>query len=314
MIRQAFRNLSVWFFENRDLQRLRVQASKLLHRRWPHLPRHELRFATQVERAGWLWRSARMRLDINPGSGDLFVEGKYVESASEFDSLLPKGDLDLIGHIFPRRIAREPALVLYAGADVSASGFVAGVVAPFFALEPAGLPENVLLLVNMEMGRTRRFQDALIDQLFQPRPLELMRRHRIVQVEELHEVDAPFLASQHFEKARSRIAQIYGPFASEGPAVVLCSQAARRASSLIESCPPDVKAALAQGHIVLDADTTPLRLLIKSLAAARLAVVPEGDELSLLALLPDRRPSLVEVALDRPKSKLAEQIRLAAGL
>ena len=314
MIRQVFRSLNVWFFKNRDLQSLRLQASRLLQAYWPRRPCAALPFVTRYENIGGIWRELKANVDINPGSGELFVEGARIETAHTLNALLPKGSSDLLCYLFPHRIRREPSLIIYAGADISASGFVAGVVSRFFALDEANLPQNILLLVNMEMGRTRRFQDALIDQLFQPRPIELMRRHRLVQVDELHEVDAPFLAPQHFERARARIQKIYGPFTTGGPAVVLCSNAERRAPLLMKQCPPDVKASLSQDYIVLDADNTPLRILMQRLAAARLVVVPEGDEVSLLALLPNKQPPIVELALDRPKSKLAEQIRATARL
>ena len=314
MIRQVFRSLSVWFFENRDLQPLRLQASRLLQPYWPRRPQAVLPFVTRYENSGAVWRELKTTVDINPGSGELFVEGARSDAASTVDALLPKGAADLLCYLFPSRIRREPSLILYAGADVSASGFVAGLVSRFFALDEANLPQHILLLVNMEMGRTRRFQDALSDQLFQPRPIELMRRHRLVQVEELHDVDATFLAPEHYERARERIQHIYGPFTTGGPAVVLCSDAETRASLLMRQCPTDVRASLGSDYVVLDADNTPLRILMQQLAAARLVVVPEGDEVSLLALLPNKQPPIVELALDRPRSKLAEQIRATARL
>ena len=65
---------------------------------------------------------------------------------------------------------------------------------------------------------------------------------------------------------------------------------------------------------MVDADATPLRILIHKLAAARVVFVPQGDEISLLALLPVAQPPIVELPVDRPKSKLAREIRNITAL
>ena len=278
---------------------------------WPTCAEDALPFAVHHNQGGFRWRTLTGAIDINPGSGEIFFDEKRIDFKLDADVFEIEQALDLTAHMFPRRIPREPSLVLYAGADVTASGFIAGLVSAHFSLDEIGIPNDVLLHVTLEIGRTRLFQDALIDQVFHPRPIDIMRRHRLISTETVHIVDAPFLPEAALRRARDRIEKRYGPFDREGPPVVLCNAATERAGRLIEACPPDIRSRLGAAPLVLDPEETPLRILIRSLAAAPLILLPEGDEFSLLALLPRPLPSVVEVPLDQRSSPLACRIKAA---
>ena len=302
MIRQALRSFAVWFFEHRDLHALRLYASEILLRVWPTCARSEIPESVFGVDRNMIWRCQDTALDINPDSGRAFVGCRMVRS--EKWPIEQSGSTDLFAHLFPRPIKREPSLVMYAGAQTGLAGFVGGLLPRFFALDRLGVPKDILLLVSLDMGRTRIFQDALIDHIFAPRPLELMRKHRLVRVETLHEVTVPDLTFELLEQSAQRISEIYGPFATDGPPVILCGRGVQHSKALLRFLPEGRQSQA----VVVDPFVAPLRLTLHALASASVVVAPNGEERALLALVPSRQRTLHEVAVYHQPDPLTQRI------
>ncbi len=323
MIRQAFRSSAVWFFANRDLQTLRIGISRFLQIFWPTYQRSTL--ATQVlfDQAagadeqggdGWRWRRIDAELDINPGSGEAFLNGRRPATIVRTTSdVIAPGPVDLTCHFFPRRTKREPSLVLYSGADTSMAAFVGGLLPRFFALEEMGVPKDVLLFMGLELAQQRYFQDAIIDQVFHPRPIDLMRRHRLLRVNTLHEIDAPLLSPRLLARMAERFAAIYGPFEAKGAPVFLCSGGAGRAADLAKAYRRKLPGFFDRDHLVLDPARHSLRRVVKAVASASLVVAPNTGEAAVLALAPWATRSFHELSVAASPHVLADRLVIAIG-
>lgn len=298
MIRQAIRFLAVWFFENRDVHKVRTRVSGLLLRFWPSHSRAEIPECVMCVVQTMSWRRLDAELDLNPDSGRAFV-GRRILRSREVEKwpIEYSGSTDLFAHLIPRPVRREPALVLYAGAQTGLAGFVAGILPRFFSLGRLGVPQDILLLLCLEMGRTRIFQDALIDQLFAPRPLELMRKHRLVRVESLHEISSPDVTKELLLLGAQRIAEIYGPFETGGRPVILCGGGVKRAEDLLSALPFDLQRVMKEQAIVINPFAAPLKQTLHALAGASIVVASDGEERALLALVPSQQRTLHEVAV-----------------
>lgn len=308
MLRQAFRDLAVWFFANRSLQPLRLRLARWLEPFWPAYSLATIEAAATAESCATdardppsrddviVWRRLDLPFDIDPVSGAPFHRGRR---PVHDDAQGPAGGLpvvsDLVSHVFPRRIAREPALVLWSG-DPGLEAFVGEALTRFFALDEMGVPPDVLLLVGQGMGRRTFFQDALIDQLFQPRPVELMRERRLVSVETLHELRVPPCSPRLLRRVAARVAEVYGPWDADGGAVFLCEGGAARAPRLLERIERHAPPLAAQALRIIDPARTSLRDTVRALAAAEVVCAPDTGEGALLALAPSRRRRFYELA------------------
>ncbi|MDB5570127.1 MAG: hypothetical protein JWN93_1310 [Hyphomicrobiales bacterium] len=302
MIRQAFRTLAVLFFAHRDLQPLRNAISRIVSPVWPAYAPESLASQPLSAPADWRWRRVDAALDINPGSGEAFFEGRRPQGAAA------SGPVDLLCHAFVRRTRREPSLVLYCGAQASAADFACVLLPRFFALDELGAPQDLLLLMQLEMGAKRYFQDALIDQVFHPRPIELMRKRRVVHVETLHEIAGPLASPAILSRIASRMAAVYGPFEPEGAPVFLCEGGAARAQAIADAYRDKLPAFFAAPHTVVDPGRTPLRRVVRALASAPVVAAPNTGEAAFLALAP--RPSRVlhELAVSGGPHPLAAEL------
>ena len=301
MFRQAFRSLIVWFFANRDLQPARNAISRILLPFWPTYRPALLGWNVLFEKSDpdagvitgtggqWLWRRTQSVVDINPGSGEAFSQGhrplREEQTPGAGNAI---GPVDLFCHLMPRRIPREPALVLYCGADLGMAGFVSELLPRFFALDEMGVPKDLLLLVSLDMGQQLFFQSALIDQVFALRPVELMRKHRLMQLNTLHEISVPQPSPQLLARMAERIAQIYGPFPADGRPVFLCAGGTERAKALSQRYRNLVPEVFAHDPILVDPSRMSLRKVLTALASAPCVAAPNSGEAAALALVPSK--------------------------
>ena len=306
MFRQAFRSLTVWFFANRDFQPLRDAISRWAMPYWPSYrpamlawnvmyDRQDPKPVSEAQNAGrWLWRRTDGPFDINPGSGDAFSRGRRPQQEANVLAAVP-GPVDLFCHTLPRRIAREPALVLYSGADTSIAGFMTELLPRYFALDEMGVPNDVLLLVTLDMAKQIYFQDAVIDQVFTGRPLEPLRKHRLVRLDCLHEIQVPHNSIPLMTRMAERMTRCYGPFTADGPPVLLCAGGLERADAISENFRDLVPEVFGRNPIVIDPARSSLRKLVKALANAPCVAAPNTGEAAAIALAPSRTRPLFEL-------------------
>jgi len=75
--------------------------------------------------------------------------------------------------------------------------------------EEMELQKEVLLLVSLGMGRQNYFQDALIDQVFAPRPLEIMREQKLVRAQSMFDVQFSSQSTELWLKIATRFRAVY---------------------------------------------------------------------------------------------------------
>lgn len=207
-----------------------------------------------------LWRESAGPIDVNGGSGNLFLDGKRIAGQSASS---PADDLTV--YLGGKIVKREPALVLFHGADSSLGAFAAEILPRLVAMDHLGVPAETLLLVSLNMGRQRFFQRAMVDGIFRPRPVELLRRATAMRTARLNEISCPESNTDIGREAADRLKALYGPYPSQGAAVLVAEngEAANRQLGWI-------KANMGGTGEIIVADTTrmPLGKIIRAIAAA----------------------------------------------
>lgn len=237
---------------------------------------------------GWTHRRFEGDLVIENGGGRVFSGLKRYAEADALQAGEPRAPADLSA-LLPggRFIPREPALVLYAGAEASLARFCDTLLPRFFALDRFGLPENTLLMVGLRMGRTRPFQDAISDGLFRPRPVELFRPATAIRVKQLDDIAIPLDAPEALAALQAKIAVLYGPFAPPDAPVLLLERSAQRlteARAAFECLSPGFRFDALR---VLDPALLPFNRLVKAVAAAPTLVAPRSSgEAAVAGLVP----------------------------
>lgn len=227
-------------------------------------PASALQWVPRVEmtqgRGTLLWRESAGPVDINGGSGNLFLDGKRIAGQNA-----PSPADDLTVYLGGKIVKREPALVLYHGADASLGAFAAEILPSLVAMDRLGIPAETLLLVTLNMGRQRFFQRALVDGIFRPRPVELLRRASAIRTQRLNEVAFPAGDADLAEEAAARLRALYGPYPAQGPAVLVVESAEAAAPQL-----EWIKANMGGiGEIaVADVARMPLGKIVRAIAAA----------------------------------------------
>jgi hypothetical protein len=283
-------------YSSQPVREWRSYISRALYPFWPSTDAVDIASKDIVTRADpaameWLWRRHKGEIDIDPGSGQLHRRGKKLVLPSALPTENPRGLPDLTAYLGGRIINREPALVLFADADCSFGAFASRLLPRFFALDALGVPENTLLLVTLNMGRTLWFQHAIADGVFRHRPVELFRPASMIRVQQLDEVSLPPLAPAALALMQARLAKLYltEPASTDTP-VLICQQAAKRAPAHLARLRAG-RPALADAEIrVLDPGFHPLRDIVAAMAKASLVVVPDSGESAavLLASKPDQ--------------------------
>lgn len=246
------------------------------------MPRVEM----QRDAGTLLWRETTAPVDINGGSGNLFLDGRRIAGQEA-----PSPPDDLTVYLGGKIVKREPALVLYHGAEPSLGAFAAEVLPRLVAIDRLGVPAETLLLVTLNMGRQRFFQRALVDGVFRPRPVELLRRATAIRTLRLNDVCLPNDDPGLLAEVAARIKALYGPYPAQGPAVLLVQGDDNVAGSLAW-----IKAnAHESGEIaVLDVECMPLGKIVRAIAAAP-ALYASGDLLRAGRLVPNPSRQMVEI-------------------
>lgn len=220
------------------------------------VPRVEMQHAAGT----LLWRESAGPVDVNGGSGNLFLDGKRIAGQEA-----PSPADDLTVYLGGKIVKREPALVLYHGADASLGAFAAEVLPRLVAMDRLGVPAETLLLVTLNMGRQRFFQRALVDGVFRPRPVELLRRATAMRTVKLNDIVLPEGDPDLAREAAERLKALYGPYPAAGPGVLVAEngQAALRQLEWI-------KANMGGTGEITVADTArmPLGKIVRAIAGA----------------------------------------------
>jgi hypothetical protein len=306
MLRQGMHKVIAWIFAKRDFQGARNFLSRLLLPLWPTYEFADLTNAGAVtgaipspacQRTGDAARrqlhKVNAAVDINPGSGEAFFRGRRPSDGASVRRSL--GPIDLLCHIFPIRLERERALVLYSGSSTDIASFVGSLLPRFFALDEVGAPADMSLLVNLRMAKQRYFQDALIDQVFRPRPLEILRQFHLVSPKTLYVLPDCSWDRRLLDRAAAKCAEVYGPYPMQDRTVFLCAGGQARASKLAAKflhLSPDF---FERKYIVIDPNQTPLRDSLHAVAGASLVVAPNTGEAAILALAPSKKRVLYEL-------------------
>jgi hypothetical protein len=299
MLRQVTRKAITLIFAKRDFQGARDFLSRLLLPLWSTYELSDLGDACAA--AGAIsspaskhaegashsqLRKVSAAVDINPGSGEAFFRGRRPNvDASSRRSL---GPVDLLCHVFPIRLERERALVLYADSATDIASFVGSLLPRFFALDEVGVPADVSLLVNLRMAKQRYFQDALIDQIFRPRPFEILRQFHLVSPKTLYVLPDYSWDPKLLDRAAAKCAEVYGPYPEQDRPVFLCTGGQARVSKLAAKFSHAVPDFFGQDYVVVDPSRMPLRDSLYAVADASLVVAPNTGEAALLALAPSK--------------------------
>lgn len=230
-----------------------------------------------------LWRESAGPVDVNGGSGNLFLDGRRIAGQ---DAPSPADDLTV--YLGGKIVKREPALVLYHGAEADLGAFAAEVLPRLVAMDRLGVPMETLLLVTLNMGRQRFFQRALVDGIFRPRPVELLRRATAMRTSRLNDVVFPASDPDLGTEAAARIKALYGPYPARGPAVLLAGDLMTAARQL-----EWIKAKTGEtGEIaIVDTARMPLGAMVRAIAAApRLYGTRRLLRAGLLVPDPSRQP------------------------
>ncbi|MFY8156585.1 MAG: hypothetical protein ACOVLI_06895 [Rhabdaerophilum sp.] len=268
---------------------------------WPKADGSEVGMTEQDDNLpeGWSHRRHTGDLVIENGGGRVFADLKRHAPADPRQAGNPPGPADL-SPLLPggRLIPREPALVLYAGAEASLARFCDTLLPRFFSLDRFGLPPATLLMTSLRMGRTRPFQDAISDGLFRPRPVELFRPATAIRVIQLDDIMIPLDSPDALGPMQAKVAFLYGPFAAGGPPVLVLERSAHRlpaATAAFERTAPGFRF----GEVtVLDPALLPFNRLVKAVAAASMLIAPRvTGEAAIRSLVPspDRQTLLLDL-------------------
>lgn len=235
-----------------------------------------------------LWRESAGPVDVNGGSGNLFLDGRRIAGQEA-----PSPADDLTVYLGGRIVKREPALVLYHGADASLGAFAAGILPRLAAMDRLGVPIETLLLVTLNMGRQRFFQRALVDGIFRPRPVELLRRSTAMRTTRLSEITFPEGDPDLAKDGAERLKALYGPYPAGGPPVLIVENAGAAAPQL-----EWIKANAGEtGEIaVVDTARVPLGKIVRAIAAAP-ALYGSRDLLRAGLLAPNPSRRAIEIGL-----------------
>lgn len=248
---------------------------------------------------GWSHRRFTGDLALENGGGRVFSGGRRFAPADPRQAGNPPGPADL-SPLLPggRFIPREPALVLYAGAEASLARFCDTLLPRFFGLDRLNIPPDKLLMVGLRMGRTRPFQDAISDGLFRPRPVELFRPATAIRVKQLDDIVIPRDSPDALGPMQAKVASLYGPFAAGGPPVLVLERSAHRlatAKAAFERTAPGIRF----GEVtVLDPALLPFNRLVKAVAAASVLIAPRATGEAAIGSLvpsPERRTLLLDL-------------------
>jgi hypothetical protein len=248
--------------------------------------------------AGWSHRRFTGDLALENGGGRVFLAGKRFEAADARQAGEPRAPADLSPFLPGGRfIPREPALVLYTGAEASLARFCDTLLPRFFGMDRFTLPPDMLLMVGLRMGRTRFFQDAISDGLFRPRPVELFRPATAIHVNHIDDVVVPLEAPDVLAAIQAKIAALYGPFSQTSrPVLVLENSVARMpaATAAFEHAATGLRFEDVQ---VLDPALMPFSRLVKAVAEASTLIAPRATgEAAIGTLAPS--PARTTLLLD----------------
>jgi len=310
MLRQVTRKAMTLIFAKRDFQGARDFLSRLLLPLWPTYELADLGHTcatagaipspagTHADDASHRQlRKVNAAVDINPGSGEAFFRGRRPNVDPRSRRRL--GPIDLFCHVFPIRLQRERALVLYSDAATDIASFVGSLLPRFFALDEVGVPADVSLLVNLRMAKQRYFQDALIDQVFRPRPFEILRQFHLVSPKTFYVLPDYSWDTRLLERAAAKCAEVYGPYPARDRPVFLCTGGQARASKLAAKFSHLIPDFFEQDYIVVDPSRLPLRDSLHTVAGASQVVAPNTGEAAILALAPSKVRILFELQESR---------------
>lgn len=297
---QALFQAALRLYSRQPVREWRAYLCNIVHPFWPLMKAADIVSSRVTERAdpaaqdeGWLWQQHLGEIDIDPGSGQLHRRGRRLDLPAALPVEHKRGRPDITGYFGGRVIPREPALVLFADAEVSFGTFVTRLLPRFFALDAFGVPADTLLLVTLNMGRTAWFQHAISDGVFRHRPVELFRVASMIRTPQLDEIAIPPLAEPALARMQARLAQLYPPLPDQDASpVLICEEAKRRAPALLARL-AQARPELASGVRVLDPHVAPLRDLVRAAASARVLVAPESGELAAALLAPNPAQTLV---------------------
>jgi hypothetical protein len=261
------------------------------------------RLAGAVDRLACRRMSGRT-IDVEPRSGAVFLNGKWVEEGDPRE-LLPtrRTHPDLTRFLRLRPMLREPVVVLHGGGDTSLDAFFTDLLPRFFSLDALDLPRDLLAIVPVSMAMTDRFQDAINDGVFRPRPIELMQPRRVTRTDVVYRVDRPLLRRDIYERLWQRLEAVYAPDASQGRSVFLCEGGAERAARLFAAW-SQIADWLADRDIeVIDPAALSLGRLVRRLWGAPLVIGPDTGEVSACVLSGPGPGRVIEVSTGRGDPK-----------
>jgi hypothetical protein len=306
MFRQVTHKVIAWLFAKRDFQGARDFLSRLLLPLWPTYEFAELGNITSPAGAVHPGAStdqcglSRLQktdaaLDINPGSGEAFFRGRRPGNAANRACRNGLGPVDLFCHLLPTRIRRGRVLVLYSGSSNDIASFVGELLPRFFALDEPDTPKDLLLLVGLQMAKQRYFQDALIDQVFQPRPIEILRPFHVVSPKTLYTMSVRSWDAGLLDRAAARCAEIYGPYPEQNQPILLCTGGEARAARLAKKFAGLAPDFFSESFSVIDPHITPLKTCLHAIGRAPLVVAPNTGEAAILALAPSKKRIFYEL-------------------
>ncbi len=248
--------------------------------------------------SGWSHKRFTGDLALENGGGRVFLAGRRFAEADARQAGEPRGPADLSPFLPGGRfIRREPALVLYTGAEASLARFCDTLLPRFFGMDRFDLPQDMLLMVALRMGRTRFFQDAISDGLFRPRPVELFRPATAIRVSQLDDVVVPLDAPDVLAAMQAKVEVLYGPFPATGRPVLVLENSLTRlplAQAAFEKAATGLRFDEVQ---VLDPALMPFSRFVKAVAGRHSswhhAPLARLQSARLCPHLPARRCSLI---------------------
>lgn len=225
--RQALFRSAIRLYSSPAIQGWKTRVSAALLPIWPtgtlDTAQIEARARATLSTGEARWLAIPGPIDINGGSG-LLYRGKTRLDPSCYSVSNAAAD-DLTVHFGGRIIKREPALVLFNGRETGIGAFASEILPRLVALDRLGIPVQTLLLVTLDMARRSFFQRALLDGVFRPRPVEVLRPSTAVRTDMLHHVELAAPDPDLLRSGAMRLAALYGPFETRSAALVLADGA-----------------------------------------------------------------------------------------